>query len=212
LWPGTIKRARSVGSLLRAPDPLNVRGEWSAHSHYLPSVRARFNQTLFGTAYGASVLLHLIHGVNAEVLWTGTDDRCGYGVIGPDATPTPLYFARRLCAQRIQYGDAIVIPTLDSAGAGLDGRVVRDYTGRPSAVFVQRTDWRHLRCRITRGELGRNCVVIKIDAGPATPSPPVLATQASPFPDTEFQSSLTPESAVISGPRPNGSSRALIAY
>jgi len=159
-------RARSVARLVREPGVLNVCGEWNAHSHYLPRVRARFNQTLFGAAYGASALLHLIRGgVDAEMLWTGTDDACGYGVLGPDAAPTPLYFARRLCAQYIQYGDTIVAPTLDDAVPGLDGVVVRSSNGRSSAVLIHReqTATTYDVSEITRGELSDNCALIKID-------------------------------------------------
>jgi len=159
-------RARSVARLVRQPGVLNVCGEWNAHSHYLPRVRARFNQTLFGAAYGASALLHLVRGgVDAEMLWTGTDDACGYGVLGPDAAPTPLYFARRLCAQYIQYGDAIVTPALDDGVAGLDGMVVRSSNGRSSAVLVHReqTATTYDVSEITRGELSDSCALIKID-------------------------------------------------
>jgi len=160
-------RARSVARLLRDCDVLNVCGEWNAHSHYLPRVRARFNQTLFGAAYGASALLSLIRGgVDAEMLWTGTDDACGYGVVGPDATPTPLYFARRLCAQYIRYGDAIVMPALDGEVAGLDGMVVKDGNGRRSAVLVHRepTTATYDLSEITRGELSDSRAYIKVDS------------------------------------------------
>ncbi len=159
-------RARSVARLLQEPDVLNVCGEWNAHSHYLPRVRAGFNQTLFGAAYGASALLHLVRGgVDAEMLWTGTDDACGYGVLGPDAAPTPLYFARRLCAQYIRYGDAIVAPALDDGVTGLDGMVVQGGDGRSSAVLVHRepTTATYDLSEITRGELSDSRALIKID-------------------------------------------------
>src|SRR5258707_14475188 len=99
------------------------------------------------------------------MLWTGTDDACGYGVLGPDAAPTPLYFARRLCAQYIQYGDAIVTPALDHGGAGLDGVVVRSSNGRSSAVLVNRehTATTYDVSESTRGELRDSCALIKID-------------------------------------------------
>jgi hypothetical protein len=159
-------RARSVARLLRGPDVLNVCGEWNAHSHYLPRVRARFNQTHFGAAYGASALLHLIRGgVDAEMLWTGTDDACGYGVVGPDAAPTPLYFARALCAQYIRYGDPILAAALDGDVVGLDGMVVKDCDGRSSAILVHRrpTTATYDVSEITRGELSNGCALIKID-------------------------------------------------
>src|SRR6266404_6808402 len=130
-------RARSVARLLGSPEVLNVCGEWNAHSHYLPIVRARFNQSHFGAAYGASALLHLIRGgVDAEMLWTGTDDACGYGVLDPDATPTPLFYAKRLCAQYIRYGDAISSRVLTDGASGLDGMIVQGDGGRSSAILV----------------------------------------------------------------------------
>ncbi len=41
-------RAQLVGRLLRGRGLPNICGEWNAHSHYLPAVRGRFNQSLFG--------------------------------------------------------------------------------------------------------------------------------------------------------------------
>jgi hypothetical protein len=161
-------RAQSVARLVRNPGVLNVCGEWNAHSHYLPCVRARFNQTLFGAAYGASALLHLIRGgADAEMLWTGTDDACGYGVLGPDASPTPLYFARRLCAQYLRYGDAIVMSTLENGATGLDGMVVRGSYGRSSAVLVHHepSAATYDVCELTRGQLSDSRALIKIDCG-----------------------------------------------
>jgi hypothetical protein len=129
-------RARSVARLLESPEVLNVCGEWNAHSHYLPVVRARFNQSHFGAAYGASALLHLIRGaVDAEMLWTGTDDACGYGVLDPNAVPTPLFYARRLCAQYIRRGDSIVLAALPADIRGVDGMVIRGDRGRKSILL-----------------------------------------------------------------------------
>jgi Glycosyl hydrolases family 39 len=130
-------RARAVARLLPDPDVLNVCGEWNAHSHYLPNVRARFNQTYFGAAYGACALLNLIRGdVHAEMLWTGTDDACGYGVLNADGTPMPLYFARQLCAQYIRNGDRILSSRLEAGAPALDGMVVAGDGARLSAIFV----------------------------------------------------------------------------
>jgi hypothetical protein len=130
-------RARSVARLLDSPEVLNVCGEWNAHSHSLPVVRARFNQSHFGAAYGASALLQLIRGgVDAEMLWTGTDDACGYGVLDPDAVPTPLFYARRLCAQYIRRGDRIVLPALPDTVSGFDGMVVRGSRDRESTLVA----------------------------------------------------------------------------
>src|SRR3989441_2696048 len=139
--PEYASRARTVAHVLGKDKILNVCGEWNAHSNALPHVRARFNQTLFGAAYGASVLLHLIRGSSdAEMLWTGTDDACGYGVMDKDARPTPLFYAKALCAQYIRFGDRISFPIIEQSHADLDIVVGRGDDGRRSALLVHLKD------------------------------------------------------------------------
>jgi hypothetical protein len=134
-------RARAVARLLRGRDILNVCGEWNAHSHYLPKVRARFNQSHFGAAYGASALIQLMRGgVDAEMLWTGTDEDCGYGVMDKDARPTPLFHAKKLCAQYVRYGDRISFPEWERDGAALDAVVAHGDGGRRSALLVNKKE------------------------------------------------------------------------
>jgi hypothetical protein len=162
------RRGLLVSRLLRHPGILNICGEWNAHSHYLPHVRARFNQTLFGAAYGALALLNLIRGgVDAEMLWTGTDDGCGYGVLDADAVPTPLFYARRLFAQYIRRDDRIITPKLPSADTNLDGMIVAGNNGRRSAILVHRE--RHEAtydvAELTCGEFEGQCMLIKVDDG-----------------------------------------------
>jgi hypothetical protein len=130
-------RARDVARMLRGRGVLNVCGEWNAHSHYLPVVRARFNQSLFGATYGAAVLLQLMRsGVDAEMLWTGTDVDCGYGVIDGEGRPTPLFHAKKLCAQHVRPGDWVRFPSGDDGRADLDAVVARGDDGRQSALLV----------------------------------------------------------------------------
>ncbi len=160
-------RAQEVGRLLGSRRVLNVCGEWNAHSHYAPLVRARFNQTMLGAAFGSSALLHLIRGgADAEMLWTGTDEACGYGVLDKDARPTPLFHAKKLCAQYIRYGDCVTFPAGDGHAAGLDFGVARGPDGRESALLV------HLRDMTARyvvsDHLDRpvnGSRVLKLDAG-----------------------------------------------
>jgi hypothetical protein len=129
-------RAEAVGRLINGSGVLNICGEWNAHSHYLPKVRARFNQSMFGAAYGASVLLQLMRGgVDAEMLWTGTDVECGYGVLDGDGEPTPLFYAKALCAESVRLGDWISFPDFERH-PDLDGVVVRGQDGRHSAFLV----------------------------------------------------------------------------
>jgi hypothetical protein len=130
-------RARDVARMLDGSGALNVCGEWNAHSHYLPAVRARFNQSLFGAAFGAAVLLQLMRaGVDAEMLWTGTDVDCGYGVLDGEARPTPLYHAKKLCTGHIRPGDWVRFPTGEDSRPDLDAVVARGDDGRRSALLV----------------------------------------------------------------------------
>jgi hypothetical protein len=130
-------RARGVARMLGDSGVLNVCGEWNAHSHYLPAVRARFNQSLFGAAFGAAVLLQLMRaGVDAEMLWTGTDVDCGYGVLDGQAHPTPLYHAKKLCANHVRSRDWVRFPTGADGRADLDAVVAHGDDGRYSALLV----------------------------------------------------------------------------
>jgi hypothetical protein len=135
--PDYADRARDVARMLGGSGVLNVCGEWNVHSHYLPGVRARFNQSLFGAAFGAAVLLQLMRaGVDAEMLWTGTDVDCGYGVLDGQAHPTPLFHARKLCARHVRTGDLVSFPTGADGRADLDAVVARGTDGRLSALLV----------------------------------------------------------------------------
>jgi len=160
-------RARTVAHMLGKDKILNVCGEWNAHSHYLPHVRARFNQSLFGAAYGASALLHLMRGsTDAEMLWTGTDDAWGYGVMGKDARPTPLFYAKALCAQYIRFGDWISFPMGEGANLSLDAVAARGEDGRRSALLVHLKDEMatYAVSELT-GDAGSYRTQVKIDAG-----------------------------------------------
>jgi hypothetical protein len=138
--PEYLDRAEAVARLVNGSGVLNICGEWNAHSHYLPRVRARFNQSLFGAAYGASVLLQLMRGgVDAEMLWTGTDVECGYGVLDGEGEPTPLFYAKALCAESVRFGDWITFPDLEGY-PDLDGVVVRGEDGRRSVFLVHLAD------------------------------------------------------------------------
>jgi len=160
-------RARAVAHLMGKNKILNVCGEWNAHSHYLPHVRARFNQSIFGAAYGASALLHLMRGgADAEMLWTGTDDACGYGVIDKDARPTPLFYAKALCAHYIRFGDWISFPVADGINPNLDAVVASGKDGRQSAVLVHlKNDTATYMVSEVTGGAGAYNRLLKIDAG-----------------------------------------------
>jgi hypothetical protein len=138
--PEYMDRAEAVGRLVNGSGTLNICGEWNAHSHYLPGVRARFNQSMFGAAYGASVLLQLIRGgADAEMLWTGTDVECGYGMLDGVGKATPLFYAKALCAQTVRFGDWISFPDLEGY-ADLDAVVARGEDGQRSVFLVHKAD------------------------------------------------------------------------
>jgi hypothetical protein len=134
-------RAAQVARLLRSRGLRNVCGEWNAHSHYLPAVRERFNQTRFGAAYGAAAVLQFLRsGVDAEMVWTGTDDACGYGLLNPQAEPTPLYHAKRLCAEHVRFGDWIRFPLQGAVRREWDAVVAYGPGGPRSVVAVHLKD------------------------------------------------------------------------
>jgi len=165
--PEYESRARAVAQVVGEAKILNVCGEWNVHSHYLPHVRARFNQSMFGAAYGASALLHLMRGgAEAEMLWTGTDDACGYGVMDKDAMPTPLFHTRKLCAQYLRYGDWLSFPTYDHGDPAVDVVVSRGQEGRKSALLVHLKDSAatYALSELASG-LAECRVLLKIDGG-----------------------------------------------
>ncbi|HJZ96954.1 MAG TPA: hypothetical protein VKE70_10650 [Candidatus Solibacter sp.] len=134
-------RAAQVARLLRGRSMFNMCGEWNAHSHYLPVVRARFNQSLFGATYGAAALIQFLRsGVDAEMVWTGTDDVYGYGILNPSAEPTPLYYAKLLCARHVRYGDRIRFPIHGRERRDWDAVVSHGPHGRRSIFVVRLRD------------------------------------------------------------------------
>lgn len=134
-------RARAIAGLLKGRQILNVCGELNTHSHYTEPVRARFNQSVFGATFYTSALLHLMRGgADVEMFWTGTDDTGGYGMILKDALPTPVFHAKKLCAQYVRYGDWISFPSRGLLGGALHAVVGRSDNGRRSAVLVHLRD------------------------------------------------------------------------
>jgi len=139
--PDYASRAQAVGRVLRGRKILNVCGELNAHSHHEVRVSRRFNQTIFGAAYYASALLHLMRGgADIEMLWTGTDHAGPYGAMDRDARPTPVFHAKRLCTQYIRYGDWLSFPTWERPSLAVDVVVARGEEGRRSALLVHLKD------------------------------------------------------------------------
>jgi len=159
-------RATQVARLLRGRSLLNMCGEWNAHSHYIPAVRARFNQTLFGATHGAAALIQFLRsGIDAEMVWTGTDDACGYGILDPRAEPTSLYYAKLLCARHVRYGDQIRFPLNGKDRREWDAVVSHGPHGRRSIFVVHLRDRPGvLPLRDLEPSLARGGHLIKLDA------------------------------------------------
>jgi hypothetical protein len=167
-------RARAVSRIAGESGILNVCGEWNAHSHYLPQVRARFNQSLFGAVHGAAALLHLMRGgVDAEMLWTGTDDECGYGVLDKDGRPTPLYHAKRLFAEHVRTGDELRFFVAEERRAAIDGVIAWGEAGRRSALLVHLLDTEatYDLAELAGHDVAGFSTLLKLDRG--TPGGPV---------------------------------------
>jgi len=163
-------RASQVARLIGTRPLSNICGEWNAHSHYLPAVRERFNQSLFGAVYGAGALIHhLRSGLDAEMVWTGTDDACGYGMLDPNAAAKPLYHAKHLCSRFVRYGDQIRFPITGVERRSWDAVVAHGPGGRRSAFMVHLED-RPGRLAVADLDLsfGPDSTVICLDATTAS--------------------------------------------
>jgi hypothetical protein len=131
-------RARAVARMLRGRGILNVCGELNAHAHHDPRVSRAYNQTVFGAAYYASALVHLMRGgADLELLKSGTDEAGPYGLMDGSVRTTPAFEAKRLCARHVRFGDAIRFP---ATGSGVDVVVAEGAGGRRSALIVHRND------------------------------------------------------------------------
>ena len=134
-------RARVVGQMLKGRQILNICGELNCHSHYTQPVRERFNYSVFAATFYTSALLQLMrHGVDAEMYWVGTEAQGGYGMMDEKGDPWPSFYAKKLCAQHVRYGDAISFPTGESNNGSIDVVVARSDLGRCSALVVHQKE------------------------------------------------------------------------
>ena len=133
-------RATAVGRILRGRDILNVCGELNAHSHHEARVSQRFNESIFGAAYYSSVLFHLLRGgADAEMFRTGTDND-PYGIMNETAASTPVFYAKKLCAEHIQYGDRLSFPACAKLNADINIVIAHGADARRSALLVHVKD------------------------------------------------------------------------
>jgi hypothetical protein len=137
-------RARGVARLLQGRDILNVCGELNTVAHHEHGFTLGLNQNVFGGAYYASALIHLLRGgAQLEMRWTATakkldwgDRDDAYGIMSMTGEPTPACLAKQLFAQHVKYGDWVGYPHAPQNGDGVDAVFAWDDTGRRSAVFV----------------------------------------------------------------------------
>src|SRR5262249_40595815 len=103
-------------------------------------------------------------GVDAEMVWTGTDDACGYGILDPAGEPTPLYHVKRLCAGHVRYGDSIRFPLRGNTRREWDAVVSEGPQGRKS-VFVAHLADRPGKVSLADldPDLADGCYVIKLE-------------------------------------------------
>jgi hypothetical protein len=134
-------RARVIGQMLKGRQMLNICGELNCHSHYTQPVRERFNYSVFAAAFYISALLQLMRqGVDAEMYWVGTEAQGGYGMMNEEGDPWPSFYAKKLCAQHVRYGDSISFPTGQSGNGSIDVVVARGEAGRSSALVVHQKE------------------------------------------------------------------------
>jgi len=134
-------RARVIGQMLKGRQMLNICGELNCHSHYTQPVRERFNYSVFAATFYTSALLQLVRqDVDAEMYWVGTEDQGGYGMMNNHGDPRPSFYAKKLCAQHIRYGDAISFPTGQSGNGFIDVVVACGEGGRRSALLVHQKE------------------------------------------------------------------------
>jgi hypothetical protein len=136
-------RAKGVGRLLEGRDILNVCGELNTIASHDEDFTQGLNRNIFGAAYYASALVHLIRGgADMEMRWTATSKRWlgsedTYGLISIDGDPTPAALGKQLFAQHARHGDWITFPSAASGENGpVDAIVAFGDGGRRSGVFV----------------------------------------------------------------------------
>jgi Glycosyl hydrolases family 39 len=160
-------RARAVAELVRGRDILNICGELNTHSHYTEPVRAHFNQSVFGATFYTAALLRLMRGgAFAEMFWTGTEDRGGYGMMNKHGDPWPVFHAKRLCARYVRHGDWISFPAGGNGQAPVDVVIARGEDGRRSALVVHLTGGaaKYAASDLTGGDADYQ-TLLKIDEG-----------------------------------------------
>jgi hypothetical protein len=132
-------RARAVARILAGRDILNVCGELNTVVHHDHHFVGGLNQNVFGAAYYASALIHLIRGgADLEMRWTATARDDAYGLVTMHGEPTPACLAKQLFAQHVRFGDWVSFPGVLPDNPDVEAVIVWDSNndGRRSGVFV----------------------------------------------------------------------------
>lgn len=130
-------RARAVGRIVAGRDIFNVCGELNTIVHHDHSYVGGLNQNLFGAAYYASALIHLIRGgADLEMRWTATANDDAYGLILMNGTPTPACLAKQLFAQHVRFADSICCAPQRADMFDVETILAWDDTDRRSRLFI----------------------------------------------------------------------------
>jgi len=135
--PGYEACARGVARLLKDRDILNVCGELNTMAHHEQYYTLGLNQNVFGAAYYASALIHLLRGgADLEMRWTATAHGDAYGLMSMFGEPTVVCLAKQLFTQHVRYGDWVRFPGNRLNAPHVDAVIAWHESGRRSGVFV----------------------------------------------------------------------------
>jgi hypothetical protein len=160
-------RARAVARILDGRNIENICGELNTVVHHSHDFVGGVNQSVFGAAYYASALIHLIRGgADLEMRWTATAHDDAYGLLTMEGEPTPACLAKELFAQHVRHGDWVSFPERRSDLPDIDAVVAWSDAGRLTGVLVNTgprpqalaaTDW--------DPELAGSREVLRLDSG-----------------------------------------------
>lgn len=135
--PSYEARARGVARLLAGREIENICGELNTIAHHENYYTLGLNQNVFGAAYYASALIHLIRGgADLEMRWTASGHEDAYGLLSLRGEPTPAALAKQLFAQHVRRDDLVWFPAHRREAPGIDSIVALGEEGRLSGVFV----------------------------------------------------------------------------
>lgn len=165
--PSYESRARGVARLLNGRDILNFCGELNTIAHHENYYTLGLNQNVFGAAYYASALIHLLRGgAELEMRWTAVAHDEAYGLMTRTGELMAAGLGKQLFAQHVRYGDWVRFPQQCPEHPEIDSVIAWDDGGRLSGVFVN-TSPGHVRLRVSDWDegLGACGTLLKLDTG-----------------------------------------------